>query len=753
MSKFETIIRVIDYNGKIWDLDVSTVPVFQADLSTVESGDIGQLFGVNSLEIPIPGNKNTNKFFNHLFDLGTTPTIGLKQSVACQVLVNGQAVFDGRLFIKNIITNQKFDTIYNCEVFNKLIDFKLVAGDLLLTDINWSEYNHVYDGPTIVNSWSDNLFNGDIYYPLLDYGKNPNLDNPPFIDYGTTTTNGYINDQFGTAVQITQFKPTIRLKAVIDKIFDTLGFRYESAFMDSDYFKNLYYLTTNDDISWGFASGSFTLAHRNSADGPFTIVYGNPPQKAIFPRATPNPGLLYNTTTERYTAPVSGLYTASFNAPLIEANVPIKNPTDGFTAYAYLYINGAAVASVSTNYSPVIPGVGPYITSLSGQWQVELAAGDYVEIFVDVDDNVATGQFLPNGVGIDWGPTGVGGFRMQVVSQANPVGANVNLSAIMQSGENALEFMKGIIQKFNLIMYPDLNTNAFVIEPYNDWIQNGQVKDWTNIVDRGTRYKIEHPLFFSRPKRILFNDVQDTDYIQNELQIPAGKLTYGLYRYIDDGDVAQGDLSIGEYFASTPVNSLQIIESPIPRLYELETSTGAQKPYKFKHRILHKYQKELSIQEAWYFKVDYSGLPLGFVIYPGLIPTGNAIPDQFGRNNWPITYTNNEPDQIDLHYGSYLSPNLPVGNNLSYATGTQLQANTAKNAFTEYWDLYIDTLYNQDARKLTCNVIISPEMLANIDLNDNIFIDGHYYRIDKIEQADFIEQKSTTVELIKLTKR
>ena len=754
MSKYDVVIRV-EKNTEIWDLDVSDVPVFQADFSAVESGEIGDLFGINSTEIPIPGTKNTNKFFNFLFDLGTTPSIGLKQSVPCQVLVNGQSVFTGRLFVKNIITNGYGDITYNCEVFNPLIDFKSQAEDLLLSEMDWSEYNHTYDGPNIISSWSDGLFNGDIYYPLIDYGKNPRLSGAPFIDYGTISTNGFINDGlFGTGVQVTQFKPSIRLKAVVDKIFDTLGFSYTSSFIDSDYFKNLYYLSTNDDVTWGFASGSFTLAHRNSSDGSQIIIYGNPAEKAHFVRATPNPGLLYNTTSERFVAPVNGTYTVRFVAPVVEANVPIKNTTDGFTIYAYLYVNGASVASVSRNYSPTIPGVGPYITSLTGQWDVELAAGDYVEMYIDVGDNVATGQFLPNGIGVDWGPTGVAGFRMEISSEDNPIGANVDLTAVLQSGETALNFIKGIIHKFNLVMTPISNSQKlFIIEPYIEWIQDGNVVDWTGIVDRNVKWKIEHPLLFNRPKTVIFTDVEDSDYIQQELQIPAGRITYGTYKHVDDGDIAQQDLIIGDYFASTPFNLLNVINQPIPRLYEIETSTDTQKPYKFEHRILHRYREELSIQDAWSFRVDYSGPQQLIIQFPTLIPIGNRNPDQFGDNNWPITYTNNEPDQIDLHFGTYDAPNLPPNNNLSWASGSLLETNTSIGAYKAYWDLYIDSLYNTNARKLTCNVIIKPEMIADIQLNDNVFIDGHYYRIDRMESVDFVEQKSTTVELIKLTKR
>ena len=73
--------------------------------------------------------------------------------------------------------------------------------------------------------------------------------------------------------------------------------------------------------------------------------------------------------------------------------------------------------------------------------------------------------------------------------------------------------------------------------------------------------------------------------------------------------------------------------------------------------------------------------------------------------------------------------------------------------FNKFWAYYINELYDVDARKLTCNVKLNPADIQGIQLNDKIFIDGHYYRINKIKGANLINPESVEVELLKTAPR
>ena len=73
--------------------------------------------------------------------------------------------------------------------------------------------------------------------------------------------------------------------------------------------------------------------------------------------------------------------------------------------------------------------------------------------------------------------------------------------------------------------------------------------------------------------------------------------------------------------------------------------------------------------------------------------------------------------------------------------------------YNRFWAFYINSLYDIDARLLTCNIVLNPDDIKSIRLNDKIFIDGHLYRINKISGANLVQQQSIPVELIKILPR
>lgn len=84
-----------------------------------------------------------------------------------------------------------------------------------------------------------------------------------------------------------------------------------------------------------------------------------------------------------------------------------------------------------------------------------------------------------------------------------------------------------------------------------------------------------------------------------------------------------------------------------------------------------------------------------------------------------------------------------------YANGHVLNS-----AFQQYWAQYLNSeLYDIDSRKLTCNIYLKPTEYFDFQLNDNIFIDGAYYRINKISGGNLSKRESVEVELIKILKR
>ena len=104
-------------------------------------------------------------------------------------------------------------------------------------------------------------------------------------------------------------------------------------------------------------------------------------------------------------------------------------------------------------------------------------------------------------------------------------------------------------------------------------------------------------------------------------------------------------------------------------------------------------------------------------------------------------------DTLDIHFGNNWSPG-----HYNYHQ-PQFNGVTKRTAFYEYWSFYINELYDVDSRLVTLNLFLSPTEVPQISLNDKIFIDGHYYRINKISGANISRESSVAVELIKTLPR
>ncbi len=129
----------------------------------------------------------------------------------------------------------KFIESYEVTIYGTLSSFGRDINRAFLTELSsLSKYNHTASYNNITASWSGGLFNGDIVYPLADYGSGYQFTQGSLVTYGMNTLDG------GLTVQ--NFKPAIRVKAVLDAIFDEAGFTYSSSFINSGALDNVYML-------------------------------------------------------------------------------------------------------------------------------------------------------------------------------------------------------------------------------------------------------------------------------------------------------------------------------------------------------------------------------------------------------------------------------------------------------------------------------------------------------------------------------
>ena len=92
MSKqYQVILRAFNNLNQKFDLEILQNVELKLDISAIESQEIGELFGISSQQFTIPGDDNSNRFFNNIFDLGATQVVAFGKTVPCQVLEIGRA--------------------------------------------------------------------------------------------------------------------------------------------------------------------------------------------------------------------------------------------------------------------------------------------------------------------------------------------------------------------------------------------------------------------------------------------------------------------------------------------------------------------------------------------------------------------------------------------------------------------------------------------------------------------------------------
>jgi len=742
-NQFQVILRATNDTGTKFDLEVVNSPDFLLDISAIEIGTIGSVFGISSQTFTLPGTDTNNQFFNNVFDLGTTPAVALNKSVPCQVLVDGEAVFTGKLYINNLVSDEYNNVIYNCVVTNETVDFRVLTENQGLAELNWAPYSHSYSYASISQSWNDQLFSGSIFYPLINYGANPLDSSSPGFEFGGAK---YQMDNVTTPLKVSQFKPAIQAKTIVDEIFNKINYKYTSSFFNSQLFKDLYFLNSVDDrdgvafITSNSGSYVFTNATQSVASGFTTLA----PTKLVFNQTVFNAGNNFDLATDAYNADFTGNHIININIPFnITSNFgPLVQTNKGRQLVVYV-TNGTTMGTIlHTVKTPLVNSTSGVINT--GNISLNLTAGQTISFFFALQTPASNGreQFTTSVA------LGQNGVYLKVQTPQNPIGGTVDVSKVF-GDIKTLDFMKSLIEKFNLVIEPVENTkNILKIEPYNDWINLGSTVDWTDIVDRSVKYQVAHPIQ-SLPKSFKFSDAEDADVL-NQYQKRTSNNVYGAYTYTTDSDLASGEETIGGFYAATPVKGIPTKgtngTTVLPWMVK-QTEGKYAEPFNFKPRLLFKQPvKTIPNNEMYGTTTGSFSVPSGSTFYYIADPAASGVRAlSYYRT---LLATTDSPtifsSSLDIHYA-----------NIGYYPFQQSAVNgqCQDGVYNRFWAYYINSLYDIDARLLTCNVVLNPADIKDIKLNDKIFIDGHSYRINKIQGANLIQQQSTQVELIKLPTR
>ena len=555
-------------NGEILD-------VF-ADEEIKISNNITQLFDLGAIPadftrtITLPGTKGNNAFFEHYYDISVySPlTFGSNNKVPAYLDFDGIYVANGYLQLNkvNVYQNKYIDS-YEVTVYGATSSFSKDTNQNFLTDLtSLRSYNHTASLENINLSWSGSLFNGDIIYPLADYGSDLSFNSQEKIPMSLVSGSLTVQD----------FKPAIRIKKVWDAIFNTYGYTYTSSFWNQSWLDNVY-MVLNNDLSFIQTSGSFfgSASVNLQNYGQFKIgpISGSTGTNVSGSHGVSIP---LNWNNFQKTTP---LLTTGSVAPIYSVEKPTKlngiinlqwtlakdksNSGVGVPQFTLQFVDANNTAS---KYETPLDVINEYMVNVYFTQTTTPTSQSYEAAQSYTTLSLPSGSYYP---AIKHTVYGVDNFDVRLATAQNPV-AYLAVDKVKQAGDykiidipsnmpfgqvgiRLVDFIKAVQKKFNLVFYPNNTKNGqFVCETFDDWYKRGSVKDFNKYIDLNEKIEVI-PANNLAVNKLTFGDTLDGDYLSQQFSKENSR-PYGDAFYVDTTNYfSQGEFKVLSGFASTPL--------------------------------------------------------------------------------------------------------------------------------------------------------------------------------------------------------
>lgn len=723
------------------------VPV-SLNYSVAEIQDISKKNTSFSKTIVLPGTKNNNELLGQLFDVSVSNSnFDINRKVPCTIYGADIVLMKG--YFRLIAINKVSPTSiggeelieYEVLVFDQTTDFYDKLSDRLLSDLDFSQYDHTYGYSSVVGSSAHT--SSDIYtYPML---------------YNGNTT--YYTTQ--------DFQPAIYLKSYIDAAFNEIQYSYESDFFNSDYFKSLIIPFNGEKIKnsntqlsfrkfqvgWTGTTDSYVLSAATNATT-YSSSGAALPFNADNNMTIPyyDSGNTYNVSTYQFTSPANQVYDFRFkiNTKIFIVNpfavqtklwygpgsAPTINPR--FKCVSKLYKNGSPIETSALLFdlpfaTVLQPGsTTPVDIALDYTFSnIQSAINDVFELrlFPYAEKPLNSVWMLGTAFG---GPAGdpIWNIKFDLSSSGQTNGNNffinqphvtelidgdvVELNQYIPKNVKIKDLFSSVLKMHNLYVEQDKNfENRLLIKTREEYYSGNTAIDWTQklALDKDINIKFIPEL---QSKDLILTYKQDSDEY-NKYYFDNTKETYGQKKYIFDNDFLSGEKKVELIFSPTPIKN---------NGFELPVSAILSQGPKNNIRILQKPNTWISHESrTWNYKY---------------ITTGGAT-STATFSTYPYAGHFNKPQfpTVDINFGE-----------TSFLMYNEYGNITDNNLANNYYFNQVDQML--DGKLMTAYFDLDYIDILNLKFSDKVFIKDNYYIINKISDYDPINNGLTKVELLKI---
>ena len=712
-----------------------------------------------SKNITLPGTKINNDAFGNLFDVNSSFTVyNPNKKVTARIVVDSSPVLQGYLQLTavnkvNDVSLQGNKIEYSVIVFDDSVDFFQTVGDKLLTDLDLSASDHLYNQTNIENAWNNHTFSDLYQYPLLD--KN---------------TQGY---------ETIDFKPCFYHKGLLLKIAEENGYSLEGSFIttdDSGNGPNLQY--DKELIGWDGETPKLTdsqvLSRKFKSNTSASIYNVDTYVKSNFAglgESLSNPvnykSIIFDNTSG-YVSDISlsywevsqtGRYDFTFNNRLkiTAENLDVVNK-----AWIRKTKGGAVLEQTFIMYVRVDlwdavsnTKVGSGVTACNYFSSIDAGVTETTDVdrtLLISNINVVEGMrlypvfVLTAGEAFGWNtqfsnPLSLGvrlnldvyntliaggtssWFNTPSLAKNIVDGDNIEVGLYLPKKIKQRDLFNDLVRRFNLYIRKNpLKNKTLILETRDDYYDTTRVLDWTQKKDYSNSDDIKF-LAELQDKEIIFSYKEDNSSAYNEAYTESTGDIYGQKKIEFDNDFVQNTKNITSIFSTAPLlfKGLEGNDVVVPNI---DSADGKRIPALLYWGELVDVKDSLGVAST--FDITWGDTTL--------ITDSRSTYPYAGHYDDPYTPT------LDIHYGE-----------VTYEYyGILLNSLTNNNLFNNYWRKYIEQITS--GKLITSYFDLNEFDIHDIkdNLNSRIFIKDSYYVINKISDYKPLEEGLTKVELLQI---
>lgn len=717
----------------------------------------------------LPATDNNYNFFSTIFEVnGVDFNPGIKYPA--RIVIDGADFRVGELRLQNVFKNDLKNRVdYECVFLGTTRALATELGEKRIGELDWSDYVGDLDLNIISASWDaypvgsllDGLFGGNLLFPVVDFGNTysgaAGVTDQTRIAIGHPSSDGGSFDQSNHPLEYTRFKPMVRLKETMRRIFEQNGFTISGQFFNTNTEVLKMYLSAwGNDEAVDVNANNSNLA-KWGRDVPYVIDGSGGGNLFALNQVYEDPGgnlnPVINYPSFAYTIPANGNYQWDVFYDLTFSFI------DGNSYSQWTVFTGGIYSPLTSYRFTIEPGPGAAIS----QFTVEKdTGGGYATIYqttdpdggVPAEDNDPAIEIYNFSIGDSYSAIGATAGQVINVYQVvtTPLSAESNemvinggsyieiteavgqfsVAPMWNNDYKCTDLIKDVFTMFRLVMVPDPNNPTnFLITPWNDYIGRGQLKNWSTKLCKDKDIVIK-PLLLEQPDRVTFTYDGDNDYYNTENQTIFDEV-FSTKKLDSTYEILDGEKEYKTKLAATPASQLDGYTANwdallFPHIHVKEPDDAGNtifKPIKPKTRLLYYDGLKSLSGDSWYAEdaalntVQYTSIPV--VSYSDQMP-------QLGPNNRNLQW------ERELHFDQ-------SGNALN---------TFGQDLYGRYWSKYIELLYNKNSRRVTAYFTLDADDILDFRYNDVIYVEGVYYYIEKIYDAPLGQKSKVKVDLITL---